>query len=454
MLLVKFFWKKIITVVPLALSFFFVGTNTFLSICFLLYFVFFSLIINYPGIIDRSLFTLSLGLGSDRLGWGLAVLRVIVTLTIVCSFPLEDRFFLLINTMICSILIVAFLVKKIFYFYIFFELSLLPISIMIIGYGYQPERSSAFMYIFLYTAVASLPLIFLILNFELSNKILFFYEVSLYMGLDRTFLFPFQTFVIKFLFMLAFLVKFPIYGVHLWLPKAHVEAPVGGSMILAGLLLKLGGYGIAQIMPIFSGRGRLRLSLASYRLTGGVIIAVICLRQVDMKVLIAYSSVRHLRVCLAGFLIQSDIIVSGAVIVLLSHGLSSPGIFFGAHLIYIRRNTRNLLLNIGFQNLVPLFSFWWFLMCLANMGAPPMLNMWGELLAFWGSLSINLSFFIQMSLLVFFGGVYSLVIYSFRQQGQILSFSRRGASFSVAENRVLFSIIFLILGLSPIFYIL
>jgi NADH-ubiquinone oxidoreductase chain 4 len=266
------------------------------------------------------------------------------------------------------------MVKKILLFYIFFEIRLLPISILIMSFGYQPERTSAFFYILLYTIGASLPLMVIIIYFREEFSFTLFFQLFYFSAKRAAFLNCALT-TIKICILLGFLVKFPMYGVHLWLPKAHVEAPVRGSMILAGLLLKLGGFGICQFRRCVTRATAFRVSISAYRLGGGALIAALCVRQVDIKVLIAYSSVRHLSLAISAFFIKRHIVVLGGVLILLAHGVSSPGIFFGAHLMYLRRHSRNLLLNHRFLNLIPIFSFWWFLLCLSNIGAPPTLNM-------------------------------------------------------------------------------
>lgn len=224
-------------------------------------------------------------------------------------------------------------------------MNLIPISLIIMGWGYQPERVKAFWYIFIYTVGASIPLLVSLVYFQVKKLWHFFFQLSLIrVRKEGTWL--------SVGFLLAFLVKFPLYGLHLWLPKAHVEAPVGGSMILAGLMLKLGGFGIVLLRPIIPPLDQ----LARFRLAGGALVALICVRQVDIKILIAYSSVRHLCVAISALALKTPLIKLGRVIILISHGLSSPGIFLGAHLIYLRSNTRRILLNSRIVNQVPIFS--------------------------------------------------------------------------------------------------
>jgi NADH-ubiquinone oxidoreductase chain 4 len=144
--------------------------------------------------------------------------------------------FMRINFFILLFLVLSFISSKLINFYIFFEASLIPIFLLIIGWGYQPERLQAGIYILFYTLFASLPLILVILIIK--NEIEYFYDRFNFDSIN------YLNNLILAIIILAFLVKLPIFFFHLWLPKAHVEAPVAGSMILAGVLLKLGGYGL------------------------------------------------------------------------------------------------------------------------------------------------------------------------------------------------------------------
>lgn len=243
--------------------------------------------------------------------------------------------------------------KTLISFYISFELTLLPISIFIIGWGYQPERLKAFKYIFMYTVRASLPLLFILIM--LKAFFIDSFRASYIMPLKSVLRGVVLSRAGDLFLTLGFLVKFPIYGVHLWLPKAHVEAPIGGSIILAGLLLKLGGFGMMLLTPFLSSNFYCSL-ISCFRGLGGVVISVICLRQVDMKVLIAYSSVSHLRIRVIGILRKSPMLLLRAFIILISHGVTSPGIFLGAHLMYLRSHSRNMLINSRILNFRPIFS--------------------------------------------------------------------------------------------------
>lgn len=150
--------------------------------------------------------------------------------------------------------------------------------------------------------------------------------------------------------------KFPIYRVHLWLPKAHVEASVEGSIILAGLLLKLGGFGIIYFLPAIK-NSIVRGVLTSFRLLGGCIIRVLCLRLTDIKMLIAYSSVAHISIGIAAILSQSKILILSCVFVMFAHGVTRPAIFLGAYYMYQWSGSRNMLLNTSALNFNPAFTF-------------------------------------------------------------------------------------------------
>lgn len=158
------------------------------------------------------------------------------------------------------------------------------------------------------------------------------------------------------LLRLAFLVKFPAYLVHLWLPKAHVEAPVSGSIILAGVLLKLGGFGLFLVTPVINFRCLYINVVIILCMLGGGFIAVLILRATDLKVAIAYSSVVHIRIVIVTLLRVSVVGVIGAVIIILVHGLTSSGMFRGVNIIYERRHSRSLVLNKGLLSFLPLFS--------------------------------------------------------------------------------------------------
>ena len=329
-------------------------------------------------------------------------------------------------------LILTFRAKNILMFYFFFEWSLIPIFLIIMGWGYQPERIKARISLFFYTLFASLPLllVLLLLNFRANSIIL---NLLIFVVIYSN-----KFYLLTILRVLAFLVKFPMFTFHLWLPKAHVEAPVSGSIILAGVLLKLGGYGLIRIYFLLR-ENLIIILIISISLIGSGLLGIICLIQRDIKVVIAYSSVVHIALIIVGVLIINNIGVEGAILVIIAHGICSSGIFAGANLIYERSHSRRYFLNKGYLNTTPFFSIFWFILIVANFGGPFTYNLLGEIL-----LIVRLRQIVKLSLFIvcflsFFSAAYRLVIYSSTQQGQALSLNQTVSFFSCREYIMLIS---------------
>lgn len=285
-------------------------------------------------------------------------------------------------------LILTFRAKNILMFYFFFEWSLIPIFLIIMGWGYQPERIKARISLFFYTLFASLPLllVLLLLNFRANSIIL---NLLIFVVIYSN-----KFYLLTILRVLAFLVKFPMFTFHLWLPKAHVEAPVSGSIILAGVLLKLGGYGLIRIYFLLR-ENLIIILIISISLIGSGLLGIICLIQRDIKVVIAYSSVVHIALIIVGVLIINNIGVEGAILVIIAHGICSSGIFAGANLIYERSHSRRYFLNKGYLNTTPFFSIFWFILIVANFGGPFTYNLLGEIL-----LIVRLRQIVKLSLFI------------------------------------------------------
>nr|ALO77227.1 NADH deshydrogenase subunit 4 [Phycosecis limbata] len=374
---------------------------------------------------------LSYWFGWDLLSFTMIMLSIwICSLMVLASSKLYFKnfyfeTFLFMNLVLLIILFMVFSSLNLFVFYLFFEMSLIPVLFMILGWGYQPERIQAGTYLLFYTLLASLPMMISIfyLYGSLNSMNLFFFK---FINLNSVFIFMFMNMV--------FFIKIPMYFVHLWLPKAHVEAPISGSMILAGVMLKLGGYGLMRLMVMFLEVGlKINYFFIVISLVGGFFISLICICQSDLKSLIAYSSVAHMGLALSGILTLSYWGMVGGLLMMIAHGLCSSGLFCLANINYERVESRSIYVNKGMINLMPSLSLWWFLFCSSNMAAPPSLNLLGEIVLINSLISWSFLSMLFLMLMSFFSAVYSLYLFSFTQHGKLGSSMFSSSSAYVRE---------------------
>nr|YP_008757551.1 NADH dehydrogenase subunit 4 [Brachyrhynchus hsiaoi]ADQ64014.1 NADH dehydrogenase subunit 4 [Brachyrhynchus hsiaoi] len=353
----------------------------------------------------------SFGFALDMISYWLVMLTLwIVLLMFIASFSVSltssSCYFTGLLMVLNIILVLCFSTTNLFMFYIMFEGSIIPTLFLIFGWGYQPERGMAGIYFLFYTLFASLPMLVSIAWVKYSVFTLFFYlirldfNIYLYLGL-----------------LLAFLVKVPMAFLHYWLPSAHVEAPISGSMILAGVLLKLGCYGIYKVMFFINNNLTCNAYIICISAFGMVYAGVLCLYQIDMKSLVAYSSVFHMGMVIWGFLMFNYFGMLGSILIVIGHGLCSSGLFCLVNLCYERTCTRSIYINKGLITVAPVLSMFWFMFCANNMASPFSLNLFGEVLIIGGVASWGIPGLSLLAVSSFLSCGVSIYLYSITQHG-------------------------------------
>nr|YP_007317425.1 NADH dehydrogenase subunit 4 [Atrina pectinata]AGA63952.1 NADH dehydrogenase subunit 4 [Atrina pectinata]UZT27159.1 NADH dehydrogenase subunit 4 [Atrina pectinata] len=318
--------------------------------------------------------------------------------------------YLLSLTSLTFILSLCFMSSDVLWFYVFYEASLIPISVLILSWGDQPERLDAARYMVCYTIMCSAPLFFGFMSLSVKYGSFFMWFVMFK---------PMLPSLMWVILSLGLLVKLPIFPLHVWLPKAHVEAPVGGSLLLAGVLLKMGGYGLFRVMMAYGYViEKFGYVVISFCFWGGVYTSMLCIRQVDVKALIAYSSVGHMGVACAGIYTSTEMGWNASMGLMIVHAFVSCGLFTLASYGYEVVKSRSIFLMKGLCSIYPSMSAFWFLFCFLNMGCPPSLGVLSEIMI--SGVMISMGGFLALLpivVLLFFGGGYNLYLYSETQHG-------------------------------------
>nr|WGM80982.1 NADH dehydrogenase subunit 4 [Apis cerana] len=319
---------------------------------------------------------------------------------------------LLMNLMLMISLMLVFMSMNLLVFYLFYEFGLLLIFYMVVKWGYSENRWLSGFYLMFYTMIFSLPMLYIIYYlYWLSSSLNFMLMEMMNLKLN----------LLLFIYLLmSFLVKIPIYLFHGWLLKAHVEAPYYGSMILASIMLKLGGYGMMRLMFIYKNEfmffQKFIIIINSF---GILILSLMCLSQFDMKSIIAISSIVHMGIMIMSMMTFFDISIMGGYLMMISHGLSSSGLFFLVNVIYSQTNSRLMFVNKGMINFMPSMSLLWFMLCSSNMGSPVSLNLISEVMLIIGLVSWMKFLMLILILYCLFSFIYSIYLFMFINHGKI-----------------------------------
>lgn len=289
-------------------------------------------------------------------------------------------------------------------FYVFFESTLIPMFI-IIGVWGGANRVYASIKFFLYTFLGSLLMLvaILYLYFKAGNSFDILGWQQLPIGLHAQ--------ILLFLaFLMAFAVKVPMWPVHTWLPDAHVEAPTGGSVVLAAIMLKLGGYGFVRFsLPITPDASHYMSGfMITLSLIAVIYIGLVALVQTDMKKLVAYSSIAHMGFVTLGFFVFNDMAVEGGVMQMISHGFVSGAMFLCIGVLYDRMHSRQIADYGGVVNTMPRFAAFFVLFSLANCGLPATSGFVGEFMVILGTVKFNFWTGMLAATALIFGAAYSL----------------------------------------------
>lgn len=349
--------------------------------------------------------------------------------------------FMIMLLLIEFLLINVFSVLDLLFFYIFFESILIPMFLIIGIWGMRQRKIHAAYQFFFYTLIGSvvmlLGIIIILFNtgttdIQILSQINFSYNRQLILWLA---------------FFASFAVKIPMLPVHIWLPEAHVEAPTAGSVILAGILLKLGTYGILRfIIPLFPNAMIYFIPLIfMFCIIAIIYSSITTIRQIDLKKIIAYSSVAHMNFALLGFFVNNSQGLEGSLYIMLGHGIVSSALFLCIGILYDRYHTRNILYYGGLVQIMPFFSIFFIIFTLANVGLPGTVNFIGEFLILIGLWKINVNIAFLAGIGIILSVIYAIWLYNRLIFGQIRLYSLQNfIDLNLREFHILFPLALLV----------
>jgi len=370
-----------------------------------------------------SFFNVYYSLGID----GISIFFIILTafLIPICiliswnSITYKMKEFILMLLITELLLINVFAVLDLFFFYVFFEGVLIPMFIIIGVWGSRQRKIHAAYQFFFYTLLGSILMLLgiIVIYFETGTT-----DIQLLAQIELS---KSRQLILWLAFFASFAVKVPMLPVHIWLPEAHVEAPTAGSVILAGVLLKLGVYGIIRFMiPMFPYAMDYFTPMVFTMCVIGIIYsAATTIRQIDLKKIIAYSSVAHMNFALLGLFTNNSQGIEGSLFFMLGHGVVSSALFLCIGILYDRYHTRNILYYGGLVQVMPIFSIFFLIFTLANLGLPGLVNFVGEFLVLVGTWKVNTTVIFLASIGMILGAVYAIWLYNRLVFGQIRFYS-------------------------------